>query len=277
MLVLWNGIGTSLQVAVLNDLWSISKQEAEETVDALWAYGLVQFTNITISPSNITQSCVEVHSVISQYIIESMNSREVITLSPLSGKLDAGISVSAQLRLAFQQSYGIRDMHDLSSMTPVDYLKYKLSEIENHLLPYSLKRINMFTTTDPHDVMPLLQDIKDVLLRSPGTINLLSLIGEEIKTLTTICKQTLKDTHKLCRKLNQSIQRYLYERNYNKVIQSVEEFIRNYPLCNVAKKAVTMVKEIMPYCDGELLHYMIMKCELFQMRTLDYHFTAKNI
>ena len=276
-LILWNGIGTSLQVSVLNDLWSVSKQEAEETVDALWAYGLVQFTNITVSPSNITQICVEVHSVISQYIIESMTSIEVLTLSPMSEKSNAGISVSAQLALAFQQSYGIRNIHDLSSLTPVDYLKYKLSEIENHLLPYSIKRINMFTTTDPHDVLPLLQDIKDALMRTPYTINLLSLFGEEIKTLTTVCKQTLKDTHKLCRKLNQSVQRYLYERNYNRVIQSVEEFIKNYPLCNVAGKGVAMVKEIIPYCDGELLHYMIMKCELFQARTLDYHFIAKYI
>ena len=60
ILILWTGIGTSLQIAVLNILWNISKREAEETVDALWAYGLVQFTDITISPNNITQHCVEV-------------------------------------------------------------------------------------------------------------------------------------------------------------------------------------------------------------------------
>ena len=47
----------------LNNLWHILK----ETVDVLWAYGLVQFTDITISPNNIKQNCVEVHT---QYIIE---------------------------------------------------------------------------------------------------------------------------------------------------------------------------------------------------------------
>ena len=41
MLILYTGIGTSLQTAVLNNLRKISKQEAEETVDVLWAYGLV--------------------------------------------------------------------------------------------------------------------------------------------------------------------------------------------------------------------------------------------
>ena len=44
MVLLFNGMGTSLQNAVLSDLWKISKQEAENTVETLWDYGLVQFT-----------------------------------------------------------------------------------------------------------------------------------------------------------------------------------------------------------------------------------------
>ena len=43
-LLLFNGMGTSLQNTVLSDLWKISKQEAEDTVETLWDYGLVQFT-----------------------------------------------------------------------------------------------------------------------------------------------------------------------------------------------------------------------------------------
>ena len=268
-LILYIGIGTSLQTVLINTLWNISKQEAEDTVDVLWAYGLVQFTDITISPNNIKQHCVEVHAVISQYIIECMNSNEIHTLSPFgSGGLNTAQSVSKRLRLTFQQSYGI---HDPSSLTAMDYLQYKISEIDNSLLPYTLKTINMYTVIDPHHVTLSLQKIKDALMTSPYTINLLSLLGEDINSLITNCKETLKDVHKLCRKLNQSVQRNLYENNYDKLIQTVEEFIKNYPLCNVAQKAVTMVKKIIPYCDGELLHYMMMKCETLQMKTPDYH------
>ena len=266
-LILYNGIGTSLQIAVLNNLWNISKQEAEDTVDVLWAYGLVQFTDITISPNNIKQHCVEVHAVISQYIIECMNSNE--TLSPFGGGgWNTARSVIEGIRLTFQQSYGV---HDLSSLTAMDYLKYKLSEIENVELPYYLKTINMHTVIDPHHVIVLLQLIKDALMTSPYTINLLSLLGEDINSLFTNCKGTLKDAHKLCRKLNQSVQRNLYENNYDKLVQTVEEFIKNYPLCDVAQKAVTMVKKIIPYCDGKLLHYVMMRSEYFQMMTPDYH------
>ena len=268
-LILYNGIGTSLQIAVLNNLWNISKQEAEDIVDVLWAYGLVQFTDITISPNNIKQHCVEVHAVISQYIIECMNSNETFTLSPFGiGGLNTAQSVNEGLTLTFQQSYGV---HDPSSLTAMDYLKYKLSQIENVVLPFYLKTINMYTVTDPHRVILILQDIKDSLMTSPYTINLLSLLGEDINSLITNCKGTLKDVHKLCRKLNQSVQRNLYENNYDKLIQTVEEFIKNYPLCDVRQKAVTMVKKIIPYCDGKLLHCMMMRCEHLQMMTPDYH------
>ena len=267
-LILYIGIGTSLQIAVLNYLWNISKQEAEDTVNVLWAYGLVQFTDITISPNNIKQHCVEVHAVISQYIIECMNSNEIFTLSPFSDRLNTAQSVSQGLTLTFEQSYGV---HDPSSLTVLDYLKYKLSEIENVELPFYLKTINTYTVTDPHHVIVLLQEIKDTLMTSPYTINLLSLLGEDINSLITNCKGILKDAHKLCRKLNQSVQRNLYENNYDKLIQTVEEFIKSYPLCDVAQKAVTMVKKIIPYCDGELLHDMMRGCEYLQIRTPDYH------
>ena len=266
-LILYTGIGTSLQTAVLNILWNISKQEAEDTVDVLWSYGLVQFTDITISPNNIKQHCVEVHAVISQYIIECMDSKEAFALSPyvVDG---AAQSVDDGLTLLFQQSYVLRDP---SSLTFMDYLKYKLSEIENDVLPHFLKKMNLLAGTEPHDVILSLQMIKDALMTSPYAINLLSILSKDINSLIVDCKETLQHAHKLCRKVNQSVQRNIYENNYDKLIQTVEEFLKNYPLCNVAQKAVTMVKKIIRYCDGELLHYMVIKCEELQMKTPDYH------
>ena len=268
MLILHIGIGTSIQTDVLNNLWNTSKQEAAEIVDVLWGYGLVQFTNITISPNNIMQhlNCVGVHAVISQYIVEHMDSKQVCTLHSIV--LQNVISVAKELSLAFEQAYGVSDP---SSITAENYLKYMLSLLENVELQDHLKGINMSTINDPHNVILILQDIKDALMTSPYTINLLSLLREEINSLTVDCKQSLKNAHKLCRKLNQSAQRNIHEKCYDKLIATVEEFIKNYPVCNVAQKAVTMVKKIIPYCDGKLLHYMMMKCERLQMKTHKYH------
>ena len=276
-LILWSGVGTSLQTAVLNNLWNISKEEAEVTVDKLWAYGLVQFTDFAISVNSITQHCVEVHAIISQYIIECMDSNEVFTLSPYYGKLNTAGSVTMAIHLTFQQSYKI---HNPLSLTPREFLKYIQSEIENEKLPHYCKTINNRLIYDPHFIIQALQDINpnpnpnlnpNPLLSSSYARDLLSLFSDQINSLITECKQLLKNAHRLCRKLQQSVERNLYERNYDKLIQPVKEFMKNYPLCNIAQKAVTMVKNIMQYCNGELLHYMELRCEKLQMCTRDYH------
>ena len=258
-LILYNGIGTSLQTAVLNNLWNISKQEADDTVEVLWAYGLVQYTEVTLSPNNITQQCVEVHTIISHYFIECMDSSEAFALSPNFGMRTAD-SVSKGLRAAFQESYGVQD---ISLLTSVDYLKYKVSEIENDALPYHLKKINMFIVTDPHNIILILQKIRDASMCSPHTKHLLSSLDKEISSITNDCKQILQDTHKMCRKLNQSVQRNLHEKNYSKLIETVEEFAKSYPLCNAAQKAAVVLQK-----SGEVIP---MVYEVLQMMSSGYH------
>ena len=267
-LIVWTGIGTSFQTAVLSNLWNVGEQEAENTVNTLWAYGLVQFTSIMISSNNNTQHYVEVHAVISQYIIETMDSHEVIDLSPCIGLKSKALC--GGLVLKFQESYGI---HEGLSITSMDYLKYKLSELENIWFPFYLKLINMFTVTDPHVVLVLLHDITDILMASssPYSLKLLALLEKDINLLTVDCKQTLNDAHKFCRVFNQNVQRILQGKDYDKLIQTVEEYINNYPLCNIAQKAITIVKKMIPNCDGQLLHSLIIKCELLHIATADYH------
>lgn len=116
---------------------------------SLWAYGLVQFIQKAIPVCVNTQTCIEVHAVISQYIIDSMNSAQVTSMTPFA---DSSIyqSVDKGLVESFQQSYGIRDV---TKLTAVEYLKFTQSEIEHVQLPTSLKMVNMHTMLDPHIVI----------------------------------------------------------------------------------------------------------------------------
>ena len=268
-LILCTGIGTATQVAVLHHLWSISEQEAEDTIESLWAHGLIEFTEVAISPNNNSQRHVEIHVTISQYINEHMNSNESYYLS---GGLQSGLAVSKGLRLAFQQAYGV---HDPFSLTVIDFLKYKQSELENVALPMYLKIINRQTVGEPHALVHTLQLIKEALMTSPYTLNLLVILDKKFNSLMDNCKQIINDACKLCRKLTHSIQRNLCEKNYKTLIQAVEKFMKDYPLCKVAQSAFAMMKEnILPHCEGELLHHMTIWCEGFQMKTYDCHYVA---
>ena len=264
-LILYTGIGTSLQKAVLNGLWSISDdQEVENIIDTLWAYGLIQFTHEIISSNNNTLLSVEVHAVISHYIMECIDSSEVMSLSPV-GNQKILESVTTKLALPFQQSAAL-------SLPIIDHLKNKLNEIEYGLLPHLLKSFSAYIVLDPHTIIYELQVMEYVLkTTSPQTINVLSLFDKEINSISSECKQMLNNAYTLCRKLNQKVQRNLYEKKYNILIQTVKEFIKSYPVYGITQKAITMVEKITSHCEGQLLDYMVRAQNSLKTATSDYH------
>ena len=275
-LIIYNGIGISLQTAVLHNLWNITELEASDTVDVLWGYGLVQYTDTALPPYNNRQHCVEVHAVISQYIIECMDSLEVLNLSPFGGGLDTITSLSDGLHQEFLKCSAVH-VHDTLTMTAIDYLKFKLSEIENLLLPFSLKKINVQTLADPHHAILMLQGIKDDLLASPNITTFYPTLNDEIKSLINDCHKIIKDVHKLSRTLNQKVQQCLTQSNYHNLIETVYTYSNKYPIAMVAQRAVTMVMKIISHCDGKVGDNIMKKFELLKMITPDYHFIALQI
>ena len=263
--VLYNGIGLSLQTAVLHNLWNISKQEAQDVVDALWAYGLAKVINSAASLNFYSQSHLEIHAVISQYIMECMDSNEMETLSPFGRKLNTSSEIWSGLELLCRESCR---MPDISSLTAKEFLKYKLIGIENIDLLQRIRNVNMCSVSDPHNIIRILQKMHKLLTSSPSILNL---IVEELSSLNTECKRASKNAHMLCRKLNQGVQRILYEKEYDKLIPTVQKFMRIYPICNIAEKAIIIVNKILPYCEGELLDILNGGCECLYLMTLDYH------
>ena len=263
--VLFNGIGMSLQTEVLHNLWNISKEEAEDVIDRLWAFGLVQFTNTAASPSLNTQRCLEVHAVISQYIIECMNAEEMKTLSSNDKEYHA---VHVRLQLLFRESYGV---HDLLSLTPKECLKYILSEIKSIRLPICIRLVNIHTVTDLYFLTTLLQSIQRELISLPCTLNIITILIEELDLLIAECKKASRNAHMLHRRLNQSVQRILYEGKYNKLIPAIQEFLWTNPLCSVAQKAIVNLKKLIPYCNAPLQHILNDFCGFLHLMTPDYH------
>ena len=266
-LLLWTGVGTSIQINVLYCLWNVSEQEARNTVDELWTYGLLQFTNITMPLLNKLQHCVEVHAVISQYIIENMESREYSRLSPVLG-LNTAYSLAIIMDKEVAKNY---NTHSLS-LCSIDFLKYFGRTIENNDLPFYIKVMGTMAINDPHRVILILQNILDnFIVALPNIVTFLPSFNDEIKSLISDCHKTFKNSYKIIRKLQQKIQKCLIQRNYNELIQAIETYNNSYPIAMVAQRAVTIVKKVIPYCDGDLFNYIVSECEILQMMTPDYN------
>jgi len=266
-LILWVGIGNSLQKAVLHGLWNTTEHEARNIVDLLWSYGLVQFTDITLPPNNSIQDCIKVHAVISQYITEHMDSIEVLTLTPY-GLLGTARQIKQELSKEFLRCYGI---HDVSSLPAIDYLQYKLIRIEYDLLQSCMQNISVCLVSDPHEIILLLEDMYKALTKSQNFAMLLPSLNDQIKSLKSDCHKTLNNTHNVNRKFAQKVQHHLAEKNYQNLIDTVENFANTYAIGLVAQKVVSMLHSIIPYCDGELLDSIKSKCEIIQMKTNKYN------
>ena len=266
-LIIWNGIGNKMQTGVLGSLWNTSEDEAQNIVDKLWDYGLVQFTSIAIPPHKM-QTCVEVHAVISQYLIESMDSDEAYNLSPFK-MLGDGESISEELVQKVVNLYGVQDGTLLSHE---DYLKYKKSEIENLSLPFYLKWINMWTILDPHATILILQYTQDALRTPPNNAIIPPSVFSEITSLSEDCRGVLNDAHKLSRTLSQSIQQCLVSSDYDTLVQTILNYVKNYPAGSIAEKAVKkVVNEVSKYCNIKLQDDASKWFEYLQLFTPKYH------
>ena len=264
-LVLATGVGNFMPSNVLHYLWNISEIEAQERVDKLWAYGIAKFTDNILPPHNKIQHCVEVHAVISQYIIESIECDEVFKLSPRGlGTLE---ELKSGLELSFLQSYGV---HDISSLTPTEFLKYTQSKIECDLLPWYIREIDTRRIFEIHFIVSEMEKIQFALMYSPNTHDILPTFIEHFNIVKSDCSKLLKNLHKVSRELTQIIQRHINNRNYDKLMQGVEDNCFKSPIGQSAKTCVAVIKDIVPYCDSEQTDVIVKSCVYLQKITPDY-------
>ena len=259
-LVFYTGLGSSLQIAVLKILWKTTEHEARDIVDTLWAYGLIKFTDIMLPLHNKIQHCVEVHIVISQYIIEYMESHEILDLS--FGELDSSDSA------VINHFHSFCGVDDPASLPALEFLKFNTIVIEYLLLPLCLRMINSHAITDPHHTILNLQVIQDAIKISPEVIAFLPSISEQIDSRISDCHNSLKNAHKLMRTLYQIVQHCLTQRNYHKLIQTVENYMGSNCIASVVQQAITIVERIIPYCSGEIERFCVIRMhKILQTKT----------
>ena len=133
---------------VLQVIWKVSQLEADDTASILWGHGLVTYSSSVIPCFGIQQRHIDIHAIISQFIIETIQSEEVIQLTPyVNLNSGAPIFVVPAVYEEFHRCYGLPDLASLSEQA---YLKYRLSSLEYFAIPYQLRYANMWAFSDPH-------------------------------------------------------------------------------------------------------------------------------
>ena len=262
-LILDTGIGSSLPSSILHLLWNVNKQQGQDTIDKLWSYGLLSFTNIIIPPHNNKQHCVEVHAVISQYVFDNMSTEEAADI--VNNELYFSTNViKREMAENFYKSYGLQQ-----HASNAEKLQFVQSKILHSTFPNHIRYIKMCAINEPHNVLMLLKKIKELLQNYMPVV--MQLFNNEFKSIMDECHQLLKNVHKLTRSLHQKAHRCLYEKNYDGFLKVILDYCKNYPLWSVGRKCVELVGKVLLYCEGELLHEIKTTHELFFLHVSDYH------
>ncbi|XP_065889566.1 uncharacterized protein [Dysidea avara] len=255
--ILTTGVGNSLPVDVIYCLWNVSKEEAKDKIDILWAYGIIRLIEIIMPLDNKIIQSIEVHAVVSQYIIENIESKEVFPLLPRT--LGTLHKLKEELEISFLQSYGVKNIKSLSK---VEFLKYTQSKIEHDLMPHFIREIDSRRLYELHFIINEMSKVQFCLEFKPDTHHLLPPFVEQYGLIKAECYKMLKNLHVINRKLSQMIQRHLADKNYCKLLQSIEENCFTHPSGFTAQKCVEIIKGIIQYCDPEQAK-IVAKCCLY--------------
>ena len=190
-----------------------------------------------------------------------MNGEQVFRLSPYGGLGTAQI-LKHGLELSFQQSYEVRDV---SSLTPIEYLKYTQSKIECDLLPYYLKKIDLRRVYEVHFIKNKIRQMQDIL-----PTNVVPLFNMQSDPVVKECEKLSKKIYMMSRDLKQMTERHLNEQNYNTLIEAVENNCFNSSIGLLAQRAVTIIRDFISHCEPGQLNVIMKYCEYLLKITPNY-------
>ena len=269
-LILFTGIGGLFLKAALPELWNISNSEAQKVVKMLSDYGLVSFKNIATSQSLKVQEVVYTHSVISQYMFDSIESEQLAKLSPFA-LVTTNELVGSKLESLFKDSY-LEQNIKLSHLTPKDYLTYHMLKIEHVGIPYQLKSITAHILHDPHIILLMLQRIHKTICTSANHIEIITKFSEKIVALDGKCKKALKDGQVTNRIINLKVRHLLFKRDYDKLEKILEEHCTDFSNGVIAQSCIEMINNIMPMCEGSIQASFDFVRQMLETMTPEHHF-----
>jgi len=278
VVIFFAGLGCAIPVSLLGVLWKISVLDTNDAVDVLWAYGVVAFANSVVPSLGIYQRHIEVHTVISQYILENIQSEQVMQLSPYIDSGGALLSIASKLNQEFHKCSG---SPDISSLDDREFLQYWYNVLMYSIIPHHLRQMNVWAIFDPHRAMynilqPMLKAIATIALTDFSLSGIMSTFSNQVTIIINDCKKVLKEACRSRKPLYQLAQTCLVEKNHDGLVLELEDYCNNYPMGKIAERGVNLVNQIIPHCQGD---YMIQSCfqnwlEGLHLMTTSYHFNT---
>ena len=260
-ITLFSGIGSTIPKFILHVMWKTSHLEADDTVFILWGHGLLTYGSSVVVPCfGIEQCHIEVHAIISQYIMETMQTEEIMQLTPY-------LDFDVFLYFAGNALEELCRYYDLSEVVSLSDKECLLGIMEYFTIPYLLRYVNMWAVVDPHlfrctVLQRMLEMFTEISCIDFDLSAVVSSFSRQIKALINDCQKVIIDICRSKKSLYQLSMKHLVERNYDGLLQELDNYQKQYPMGAIVEKTVKSMDGFLVYCqDYHEIHSMF--TELF--------------
>ena len=270
ILVLYAGSSIKIPKSSLHYFWT---DDVDDNLKSLTACGLVSISRMALPPSICTLACVEMHAVITQYLIDSM---DFGTLKQIfEGMHIANIQFfdwSSSPEIEEDMMFGLLGIIDFEALRSDEKanglfrLQFSVGFIDNLCIPFSIQRVVILTKIVQQAIVGKLELLSKHFKQHPQLISLLAQFEVENNLKTEKAYMRFIKTHK-------EIKSFLAIDNHAAIMNVLKRYLHNHPVQLLANNFYKLAQQLMQNCKGDdaLLSFIMEKTGTSMQETKELH------
>ena len=255
--IFYAGAGCPLSKLVVEKLWEISKVNTSRIFTKLENSSVLICSDIYTAPFNVKQTCVQVHPVLAQYILNKTDPLKVIQLWPL--KMLMLPLIQDELRLSFPQ-YSEEDQSD-----DEEYLKQTCKRIDHKWLAENVMYLTRSAFYDPHFIMYQLKFLK-IHIRDRSDL----VPNDKVQLIMDECLQILHELPGKLSRFNKQVDRLLYENDHDGLIELFTQTCTDNSVAKAAEKCLRLLESVSEFCHNVILQWINDTMEQLKLLLSEY-------
>ena len=227
------GIGTCVLKASIFKISNFNSEEFHELIKSIWSHGLISVGEMMLPPNRVAHSCIEIHDIIAQYIIEEMPYDYHVFLTNNSEHIIG---------------YGYHFLSTLDTEINVTNIKTDaVIMIDVLCIPFVIRLWAVLTRAVQisfSEQLAFLIESHSNLLKTNAVMNFLKR------------KQSVSEIYGFVKENCRTMQSLLLDNKYDEAVAWITKYTDNHPFVMLLESIITLNKELTNECkhnpDSEL-------------------------
>ena len=237
--VFYAGAGCPLAEPVVEKIWEISEVNACKLFTKLENSS----SDIYTAPSNVKQTCIQVHPVLARHILNSTDPLKVIQLWPLKTLMLP--LIQDELQLSFPQ-YSEEEQADVE-----EYVKLICKRIDHKWLAENVIYLTRSAFYDPHFIMHQLKCLQLRIRNRPDLVP-----DDTVQFISNECLKILHEFPSKLSRFNRKVDRLLYENDHDGLIELFTQTCMDNFVGKAAEKCLRLFENVSEFCHNVILQWI---------------------